>query len=89
MNPETTLEILHYFIKTALILSAPFLGTAILVGIGVSMIQSVTSIQEQTIPFVAKLFSLGLVFMVAAPWLIQSVVEFTSNLFALFPSMTQ
>ena len=44
MNPELTLELLNHFIKTALILSAPFLGTAIIVGTGVSILQSVTSI---------------------------------------------
>jgi flagellar biosynthetic protein FliQ len=89
MNPELTLELLNYFIKTALILSAPILGTAIIVGVSVSILQSVTSIQEQTIPFVAKLFSVGVVLIVIAPWMIRSLVEFTANLMNQFPLMTQ
>jgi len=89
MNPELTLELLHHFIRTALILAAPFLGTAIIVGTGVSILQSVTSIQEQTIPFVAKLFSVGLMFLIAAPWLIRSLVEFTASLYNQFPLMAQ
>lgn len=89
MNPELTLELLHHFIKTALILCTPFLGTAIVVGTGVSMLQSITSIQEQTIPFVAKLFSVGIVFIIAAPWLIRSLIEFTAGLFNQFPMMAQ
>jgi len=89
MNPELTLELLNYFIKTALILCAPMLGTAIVVGIGVSIVQSITSIQEQTVPFVAKLFCVGIVFIISAPWLIQSLIEFTSNLYNQFPVMAK
>ena len=89
MNPELTLELLYHFIKTALLLSAPFLGTAIFIGTGVSILQSVTSIQEQTIPFVAKLFSIGIVFMITAPWLVRSLVEFTASLYNQFPLMAQ
>lgn len=89
MNPELTLELLYYFIKTALILSSPFLGTAIIVGTGVSILQSVTSIQEQTIPFVAKLFAIGIVFMITAPWLIRSLIEFTATLYDQFPIMAK
>ena len=89
MNPELVLELLHHFIRTALLLSAPFLGTAIIIGTGVSILQSVTSIQEQTIPFVAKLFAVGIMFLVAAPWLIRSLVEFTAGLYNQFPIMTQ
>jgi flagellar biosynthetic protein FliQ len=89
MNPELTLELLHHFIRTALILSSPFLGTAIVVGTAVSILQSVTSIQEQTIPFVAKLFTVGLVFLITAPWLIRSLIEFTASLYAQFPIMAQ
>ena len=89
MNPEQTLELLHYFIKTALILSLPLLGTAIVVGVGVSILQSVTSIQEQTIPFVAKLFSVGVVIIIISPWMIRSLIEFTTNLMNQFPVMAQ
>jgi len=89
MNPELALEILFHFIRTALILSAPFLGTAIIIGTGVSILQSVTSIQEQTIPFVAKLFSVGIMFMIAAPWLIRSLIEFTASLYNQFPLMAK
>ncbi|MEQ9823608.1 MAG: flagellar biosynthetic protein FliQ [Puniceicoccaceae bacterium] len=89
MNPELTLELLHHFIRTALLLSAPFLGTAILIGTGVSLLQSVTSIQEQTIPFVAKLFSVGVMFLIASPWLLRSLVEFTASLYNQFPLMAQ
>jgi flagellar biosynthesis protein FliQ len=89
MNPELALELLYHFIKTALILCSPFLGTAILVGTGVSILQSVTSIQEQTIPFVAKIFSIGIVFMITAPWLVRSLVEFTAGLYNQFPLMAK
>ncbi len=89
MNPETTLELLHSFMKTALLLATPILGTAVAVGIGVSILQSVTSIQEQTVPFVAKLFSVGVVFIIITPWLIQSLIEFSVSLYNLFPTMVQ
>jgi flagellar biosynthesis protein FliQ len=89
MSPELAIEILHHFIRTALTLAAPFLGTAIVVGTSVSILQSVTSIQEQTIPFVAKLFSVGVVFLISAPWLVRSLIEFTNSFYAMFPMMSR
>ncbi len=89
MNTELTLELLYHFIKTALLLCTPFLGTAIVVGTGVSLLQSITSIQEQTIPFVAKLFSVGIVFLLTAPWLVRNLIEFTASLYRQFPLMAQ
>ena len=89
MNPELTLELLNHFIRTALVLCMPFLGTAILIGTGISILQSVTSIQEQTIPFVAKLFAVGVVFLVASPWLLRSIVEFAVTLYNQFPLMAR
>ena len=60
MTMELAADILRNLIQTALILSIPILGTATVVGLLVSFIQSITSLQEQTLTFVPKL--------IAFPW---------------------
>jgi len=55
----------------------PFLGAALVVGLAASLIQSVTSMQEQTLTFVPKLLALAGLVLVLTPWLLRSLSEFT------------
>ena len=54
MNPEFAVELLKTVILQAVLLAAPFLGVALIVGLVVSLFQAVTSINEQTLSFVPK-----------------------------------
>ena len=76
--------ILTDFQKTILltmIIAAPILLSAIVVGLAISIIQSVTQIQEQTLTFVPKIFAALLVLIVAAPWMIDIFTTTTKELF--------
>ena len=76
--------ILTVFLKTILltmIIAAPILLSAIVVGLAISIIQSVTQIQEQTLTFVPKIFAALLVLIVAAPWMIDIFTTTTKELF--------
>ncbi len=74
-------------IMTALMIAAPMLLIALGVGLIVSVIQSVTQIQEQTLAFVPKLILVGGAFIVGMPWLLQILIRFTTELIRGIPAM--
>lgn len=71
----------------AMLIAAPMLIVALLVGLVVSMLQTVTQIQEQTLSFVPKLVAVAATFLVALPWMLQLLVEYTSQLFRSLPGL--
>ena len=86
MNPEFAVELLKTMIMQAIVLAAPFLGTAMIVGLIISLFQAVTSINEQTLSFVPKaLCVLGMLLL--APWMIRQLVEFTTSIIEKMPQM--
>jgi flagellar biosynthetic protein FliQ len=89
MNPETAIEILRSLITISLLLISPIVGAAVIVGLVVSLLQAVTSIQEQTLSFVPKLLAIGLVTIFCAPWMIRQLVQFTTAFLARLPEMAQ
>ena len=68
-------------------IAAPMLLIALGVGLIVSVIQSVTQIQEQTLAFVPKLVLVGGAFIVGMPWLLQILIRFTTQLIRGIPAM--
>jgi len=81
MTIEYAVDLIETLIFHALMLSSPILGTAIVVGVSVSLIQTITSIQEQTLTFVPKLFSVAIIVLVSAHWLMRNLMEFCTKLF--------
>ena len=73
-------ETLYLIIKV----SAPMLLVSLVVGLVISILQTVTSIQEQTLSFVPKLISIFLVIMIAGDWILTSIVEYMEYLFENF-----
>lgn len=77
MNPELAID----FFKTTVVFSlytvAPFLVLTLIIGLVTSLIQSVTSLQEQTLTFVPKLLALSALLLILTPWLLRSLSEFT------------
>jgi flagellar biosynthesis protein FliQ len=66
-----------------LVLSVPLLGAAMVVGLVISIFQATTSIQEQTLTFVPKIVIVIIILMVAGPFFMNSMIDFTKNLFNL------
>lgn len=64
-----------------LITSAPMLGIALIVGISISIFQSVTQIQEATLAFVPKIVAVLVTILIFGPWMLKMITEFTQNLF--------
>lgn len=87
MNPELAID----FFKTTVVFSlytvAPFLILTLVIGLLTSLIQSVTSLQEQTLTFVPKLLGLAALILILTPWLLRSLTEFTITIITRMGSM--
>ena len=68
-------------------ISAPVLITALVVGFAISLVQSITQIQEVTLSFVPKALAVGVALVVCGHWMIQEMVSFTNALFEKIPSL--
>lgn len=89
MTIELAVELLRATFTQALTLILPLLLTILTVGASISLVQSVTSIQEQTLTFVPKLVAASMVFLATAYWSIQSMITFTTLMFERIPTMAQ
>jgi flagellar biosynthetic protein FliQ len=89
MNTEAAIDIFKTLVMFSLYIMAPFLGIVLLVGLVTSVLQSVTSIQEQTLTFVPKLFALGGVMILLAPWTLRMLSEFAVESFTRISTMGQ
>lgn len=89
MNPEFAVELLKTMIYQALTLAAPILLTAMVIGLAVSLFQTVTSIHEQTLTFVPKALAVIGVLLLLLPWIVRSMIEFTTTVIQKMPQMVQ
>lgn len=87
MNDTTVIEIAVRMMTVTGELAAPMLLTALAIGLAVSLLQSITSIQEVTLSFVPKMAGVALVIVLAGHWMINSLVSFTDQLFAMIPQL--
>ncbi len=85
MTPETVLTIMQQTLQVITMLIAVILLPALFVGLLVSMFQAATSINEQTLTFIPKLFITILVLMFAGPWMLSMLLSFTQRLFEDIP----
>jgi flagellar biosynthetic protein FliQ len=82
MNPEVAIDLFKTTLVFALYIVSPFLITVLVIGLASSLIQSVTSIQEQTLTFAPTLIGLSGLAHLLTPWLLRSLTEFASSTLA-------
>ena len=87
MTPEMVLDIGRDALWVIALLSAPMLLSALAVGLFVGMIQAATQIQEMTLTFIPKLIVLALALLIAGPWMLAVLTDFTTNLFQSIPEL--
>jgi flagellar biosynthetic protein FliQ len=80
MGPDQTVEIMRRVLVEAMLLSAPLLLTACLVSLLVSLLQTLTSVQEQTLTAVPRLVVVFIVTMAALPWMVHRLTNFTLHM---------
>jgi flagellar biosynthetic protein FliQ len=89
MNPEFATELLKALMFQAVTIAAPILLTALVIGLCISIFQSVTSIQEQTLTFVPKALGIVGLLVVLLPWMLRTLMEFTIAVVQKIPQMVQ
>lgn len=81
---ESTIELVRQALFITLKIAAPILLAGIIVGLVVSLLQSVTSIQDQTLSFVPKIVVMVVAAAILLPWITKRLVEYSAELFSLF-----
>jgi flagellar biosynthetic protein FliQ len=84
MSPDQTVEMIRRMLIEAMLLSAPLLTAACLVSLLVSLVQTLTSVQEQTLTVVPRLIVVFVVAMVSMPWTVHRLAGYTLRLFTDF-----
>lgn len=87
MAPETVVTLVKQTLEMVMILSAPLLIAALGTGLLISIFQAATQINESTITFVPKLVVIFIVIVLAGPWIIRLMVDFTKNLLMNIPTI--
>ena len=82
MNSEYVMQILNEMLTLAAIISFPLLGVGIFVGLIVGIFMAATQIQEASLNFVPKILAIGIALMIVGPWMIDSLVTYSVDLFA-------
>lgn len=81
MSEEIILKLGQDALKTTAMLAGPLLASALTIGLLVSVFQAITQINEATLTFIPKMVVVGLVLVLAAPWMMDVINQFTVQLF--------
>ncbi|MFN0302478.1 MAG: flagellar biosynthesis protein FliQ [Burkholderiales bacterium] len=87
MTPQTVLTIGQQALEVMLMVSAPMLLAALMVGLVISVLQAATQINEMTLSFIPKLIAMVAVLVVAGPWMLGILVDYIRRLFESIPSV--
>ena len=85
MTPEFVIELAKQAIILTLLLSMPMLGLGLIAGLAISVFQAVTQIQEMTLTFVPKIIAVFIGLLFAAPWMMEKLMSFTTNIITNIP----
>ena len=89
MTPEFVVDIGRQAIETALMVAAPMLIVALVVGLIISIFQAATQINEQTMTFIPKIVGVFVTLLIFAPWMMRKVTAFLTMIFSQLPNVGQ
>ncbi len=87
MTPELVVQLARRSFETILLLSAPLLLFSLVVGLLISIFQTVTSINEATLTFVPKIVAVMVAIIIFFPWMMTYMTDFTREIFSLIATM--
>jgi flagellar biosynthetic protein FliQ len=87
MTPEAVITIGQLAVEMTLMITAPLLLTALVIGLAVSIFQAATQINEMTLSFIPKMLGIFIVLIFAGPWMISLMVDYIQRLFGNIPWM--
>jgi len=87
MTPELVINLVQQALEVTILVSAPLLLTALATGLVVSVFQAATQINEMTLSFIPKLLAIFAAAVLAGPWMLSLLVDFTRRLFTSIPTL--
>ena len=88
MSPESALSFGRHAVEITLMLSAPLLLAALVIGLIVSVFQAATQINEMTLSFIPKLIGILVTFIIAGPWMLSVMLDYMREIFSNLSSFT-
>ncbi|MDR3038268.1 MAG: flagellar biosynthesis protein FliQ [Candidatus Adiutrix sp.] len=85
MTPEFVIDFCRRAMEMVLLLAMPMLTVGLIVGLAVSVFQATTSIQEMTLQFIPKILCISLTLVIAGPWMLEQLADFTRLILGGFP----
>jgi flagellar biosynthetic protein FliQ len=87
MDSAAVVDLARQALWMTMLISGPLLVVGLLVGLIVGIFQAATSINEQTLSFIPKIFTMGLTLSIAGGWMINTMVDYTKGIFTRIPSL--
>ncbi len=87
MTPEMVVSLGRDAIYLMLLVSAPMLLSGLLIGLIISILQAVTQVHEMTLTFIPKIVVVAVSLIIFLPWIINKLVDFTHQLYAMIPGL--
>jgi flagellar biosynthetic protein FliQ len=87
MNQESVMTLAHQAMYVGLLLAAPLLLVALVVGLVVSLFQAATQINETTLSFIPKLLAIVVTMVIAGPWMLTTMLDYLRHTLTNIPSL--
>ena len=87
MSQDEVINLAMQAMQVAFKIAMPLLLVGLVIGLAISVFQAVTQIQEQTLTFIPKIVGMGLVLVIAGPWMLSEVVTYTAQLYGSIPEL--
>jgi flagellar biosynthesis protein FliQ len=87
MNQESVMTLAHQAMYVGLLLAAPLLLVALVVGLVVSLFQAATQINETTLSFIPKLLAIAATLVIAGPWMLTTMLDYLRHTLTSIPTL--
>lgn len=87
MSPEIVVNIVQNALYMLILVSAPVLLVSLTVGLFISVLQAATQLNEMTLTFIPKLLALFVTLVLAGPWMLETLTDYTVRLFKSIPNI--
>ena len=87
MDTSAVVDLGRQALWMTMLISAPLLGVALIVGLVIGILQAATSINEMTLSFIPKLIALGLTLSLIGSWQLTTLVDYTRSIFQRIPGL--
>lgn len=87
MTPDTVVHLGRQAIELMLLVSAPVLLGALVIGLAVSLLQAITQINEATLSFLPKLVAIAVILVIAGPWMLSALTDYLRQVIMTIPQI--